>query len=157
MDPLDGSEQAVLARIVVELEPVEPFATRMHNLAQPARGSRAVQSAKRTFGNLHTTFATSALSSATDHARTWSLIVHGTAIPIGGYWALIRSAIERAATCRWLIDPTNDYRERIARGAVMQLDDWRQRERFERSIGVGPDTPRQQGRWGYERVAIHAA
>jgi hypothetical protein len=151
---MDERDRKVLAKIADLLEPVETYSLRVDALDHPKRGSPAKQSAKYTFGNLHTTFATSSLASAVDHARTWSLIIQGRAIPIGGYWSLIRGAMEGAATCRWLIDPKVDFQERIRRGAVMQLDDWRQRERFERSLGVGPDSPRDpKARWGFERVA----
>lgn len=157
---MDAQQDAeIFQKIVAALEPIGTYKTRLEALKLPPRGSRAAQSSKRVFGNLHTTFALSALSSATDHALTWRLIVHGPGIPVSGHWALIRGAMEGAVIARWLIDPTIEYAERIRRGAVMQLEDWRRRERFERSLGVGvnhgfsPGT----GKSGAERVVEHGA
>ena len=155
--PLEGAEQATILKMRQALEAVDGYVLRVDSLKGAARGSPAAQSAKRTFGNLHSTFAVSALANGLDHLRAWSLILNGPDLPVSGFWALIRGGMEGAATCRWLVDPNVHYTERIRRGAVMQLDDWRERERFERSIGIGIDKvfPEGAGRSGAYRLATH--
>ncbi len=85
------------------------------------------------------------------------MIANGPDLPAVANWSLIRGAIEGAAVCRWLIDPAQEERELIRRGAVLQLDDWRDRERFERSVGVGStvEFPVGSGKSGAVRLADH--
>ena len=149
---MDAREQEIIKRIFSVLGPLDDYRNRLEGLKRPPRGSRAAQTSKRVFGNLGTTFALSALSSATDHLLAWSLIVHGRLIPVSGHWAVIRGAMEGAVIVRWLLDPDQPYEERIRRSALMQLEDWRQRDRFERSLRGDGEHPPGPGKSGADRV-----
>ena len=145
-----------LSHITRELAPLDEFRNRLNALHKPLPGSRGAKSARRSLGHLHTVFAGHSLSSAIDHLFAWRLILRAGELPIGSHLTLLRGALEGAATCRWLIDSDIDYHERIRRGSVLQLEDWRQRKRFEESIGIGTDRPwTGRGMSGAARVVQH--
>jgi len=159
-EPTLGTEEdrAFAQEIHTSLTAVEPLRVRLYALVKPVRGSRALQSEKRhPLGHLHTTFAMQALGVALDNLLAWNLIVQCGTYPIYAHMTLLRAALEGAATARWLVDPSVDYRERIRRGAIMQLDDWRQRAAFEGAVSAATSSqPRARlGKSGAERMAEH--
>lgn len=150
------SDEEATRRIAAELQRLGGLQDRLNALDKPERGSRAAKSAKRPMGSLHSIFAIHSLVSAVDHVRAWKMIWDAGQIPIGAHLALLRGALEGAAMCRYLVDVGVVYQERIRRGAVAQLEDWRQRERYERSAGIGIAKPwPTPGKSGAERVAQH--
>jgi hypothetical protein len=91
-----------------------------------------------------------ALGVAADHLRSYVRLMEVGPFPIYSLLTLVRTPLETAALCRWLVDPTVPPRERVARGVAAQLEDYRQRRSFEQAIGAGPQT---EGSSGSERYA----
>jgi len=106
---------------------------------------------KRPLGRHPLTLATTALSVAADHLRTWVIVMRVGPMPIYGAYTLLRAAIETAALCRWLVDPSETSEERVARGVAALLEDYRQRRSFEVSFHAAGS--RTSGKSGAERYA----
>lgn len=63
----------------------------------------------------------------------------------------------QATMARWLMDPGVDSAERAKRGAIAQLEDWRQRRSFESSIGATNSQFTGDARSGAHRYTEHLA
>lgn len=76
-----------------------------------------------------------------------------TTQPMAAHATLARAALEGAVTCRWLIDPTIDREERRWRGAIVELEDRRQRRSWEAALGldkISREPPAQSGAARYD-------
>jgi hypothetical protein len=73
-----------------------------------------------------------ALSVATDHLVAWRTIApSGSPLTIYAPITLVRAALEGAFVARWLVDPTSESVQRVARAMAWQIEDYRQRASFE--------------------------
>jgi hypothetical protein len=62
---------------------------------------------------------------------------------------LLRGSLEGSVLCRWLLDPAISGEERLRRGAGAQLDDYRERGKFER---LRPDPVAEGGMSAKQRI-----
>ncbi len=76
------------------------------------------------------------LMTGLDHLVMWNRLLTAGVQPYASHVTLIRAAMEGAVTCRWLIDPREDSAERIRRGVALLLEDYGNREDFERDFGI---------------------
>ena len=123
----------------------------------PADGSDAAADNAVPLGHLPFTFASQTWAAAAEHLLVYRLLIETGTQPMAGHATLLRGALEGAAVTRWLLDPTASPGERISRAAALQSEDHRQRDRFERGIGIkdGQFTPPAKS--GAERLAQHEA
>lgn len=98
--------------------------------------SPARQDEGRPLGYLPLTMSATALSFAKDHLLAWRKLQRGGGKPDFAHVTVLRSMLEGAVTCRWVLDPSNTSDERILRASWTQLDDLENRRKFEDSIGA---------------------
>jgi hypothetical protein len=97
-----------------------------------AEGSRAAVDAKDQFGRFVLQHAGTLWDVAADHVAAWRNV---KVQPMAAHATLARGGMEAAVTCRWLVDPKVDAAERRWRGAVLELEDRRQRRTWEAAGG----------------------
>lgn len=73
---------------------------------------------------------------------------------MAAHLTLIRAVIEGAPMVRWLIDLGDAETARCLRGVAVQLEDHRERERFQRLRVTGHRPATGRGRTGARRLAI---
>jgi hypothetical protein len=76
------------------------------------------------------------LMTGLDHLVMWNRLLTAGVQPYVSHITLIRGAMEGAVTCRWLIDPRADSAERVRRGVALLLEDYGNRDDFERDFGI---------------------
>lgn len=85
--------------------------------------------------------AIGSINAALDHLIAWrELLLTAGIMPMYGHMSLLRTAHEAALRAEWLMDPAIDDDTRRARGVAVQLEDYRERRKFEDSVG-GPRVP----------------
>lgn len=109
--------------------------------AKPADGSPAAADGSLRLGTLAWPLATTAWGVGGDHALSWYHLLIAGKQPMSAHYSLARSAIEGAVTCRWLLAPAEDPETRRMRGAIAQLEDYRNRRTFEADTGLDKKTP----------------
>ena len=116
-------------------------------------GSLAELDDRHKFGRFIWELSAQALGVAGDHLEAWRrLIYDANAQPGFAHVTIARGAIETSALCRWLVDPNVTSGERIRRGVAAQLDDWHERDMWERASGADKMPRVGSGRTGAERV-----
>jgi hypothetical protein len=120
-------------------------------------GSDAAQDGLARKGGLAGTFAVQQVMTALDHLLAWRALASAGHLATFAHMSLLRSALEGAVTARWLIEQKAGSPERVRRGAVAQLEDWRQRRSFETSFGVTEKTWKaaQGGKSAEQRYREH--
>lgn len=110
-------------------------------------GSRAAVDSAQPLGQHVLFLAGLALSNAIEHLEIWRLVlVEAKTQPMAAHMTLLRGALEGAVTCRWLVDPAADSRERIRRGVTLLREDWGHRQDFERQVGHHANPPGKSAR-----------
>jgi hypothetical protein len=84
----------------------------------------------------HVRMAIDHLMTGLDHLVMWHRLLTAGVQPYASHITLIRGAMEGAVTCRWLIDPREDSAERVRRAVALLLEDYGNREDFERDFGI---------------------
>lgn len=110
----------------------------------PAASSAAESERLEPLGDLAWNGAINAWASGADHALLWHVaLFEAHKAPMSAHATLSRAAIEGAAITRWLADQRVTPAERRRRGVGFQLADYRERQKFEQSSGLGrvPRTP----------------
>lgn len=149
-----GREAALMLELVPRCEAAIGRDAGRGSLAVADR-SWAPEPSERPLGRHPLTLGSTALAVAGDHLRTWVLVMRVGPMPIYAAYTLLRAAIETAALCRWLVDPSETSEERVARGAAALLEDHRQRQSFEGSFGAAGE--RTSGKSGADRYTEHVA
>lgn len=126
-------------------------------MSAPVVGSDAAQDGLARTGGLAGTFAVQQVMTALDHLLAWRALASAGHLSTFAHMSLLRSALEGAVTARWLIEHKAGSPERVRRGAIAQLEDWRQRRSFETSFGVTEKTWKgaQGGKSGEQRYREH--
>jgi hypothetical protein len=126
-------------------------------MGAPLAGSDAAEDGLARKGGLAGTFAVQQVMTALDHLLAWRTLASAGHLSTFAHMSLLRSALEGSATARWLIERKAGSPERVRRGAVAQLEDWRQRRSFETSIEVTEKTWKgeQGGKSGEQRYREH--
>src|ERR1035437_7720104 len=105
------------------------------------------------FGRFIWELSAQALGVGGDHLEAWRrLIYDANAQPGFAHVTIARGAIETSALCRWLVDPNVTSGGRIRRGVAAQLDDWHERDLWERASGADKMPRVGNGRTGAERM-----
>lgn len=102
--------------------------------AQP--GSEAAKDESSSLGHHVRIMAVDHLMTGLDHLVMWDRLLTAGVQPYASHITLIRGAMEGAVTCRWLIDPREDSAERVRRGVALLLEDYGNRDDFERDFGI---------------------
>ena len=102
--------------------------------AQP--GSDAATDEATPLGHHVRIMAIDHLMTGLDHLVMWHRLLTAGVQPYASHITLIRGAMEGAVTCRWLIDPREDSAERVRRGVALLLEDYGNRDDFERDFGI---------------------
>jgi len=102
--------------------------------AQP--GSDAATDEATLLGHHVRIMAVDHLMTGLDHLVMWHRLLTAGVQPYASHITLIRGAMEGAVTCRWLIDPREDSAERVRRGVALLLEDYGNRDDFERDFGI---------------------
>jgi hypothetical protein len=113
-EPSDRSAE-LLAAIVPVPELYERISRLLDYRPDAVTLSVAGRDKRLPFGICAGIFAGQSLAVAADHLRVWTQILDGHLIPVFAHMTLIRSALEGAIRCRWLVDPKVDGAERAAR------------------------------------------
>ena len=130
---------AAAAVIVETLAPVETLRVRHDEIVKggPIAGSPAAVEATHPLGQYATRIASFRWAAASENALAWyRLVADARVMTMAAHCTLARAALEGAAVCRWLVERELTVEERRWRGTVAQLEDYRQRRSFERSIGL---------------------
>ncbi len=134
MDAAVAAELRATLAVVGELwARYEKAARRPTAFGSPAATDAALPQSR--FVSIH---AAQSLVSGLDHLAAWRMLVEGGTLPIEAQMTLLRGALEGAARCRWLLDPTVDATTRVARGFAAKRDDYRERGNFEKADGRDP-------------------
>ena len=123
----------------------------------PRPGSIAASDARRPLGNLPSTLAGQNLSVAFEHLITWRELLAAQTLPAFAHMSLLRCAFEGAATVHWLVEAGVDATIRVQRGAVMQLEDYRNRREFEKGRGIQDGAFTGRAKSGSARYEEHQA
>ena len=116
-------------------------------------GSHAELDSRHKFGRFIWELSAQALGVAGDHLDTWRRLIEDAQVQPGfAHVTIARGAIETSSFCRWLVDPTLNSAERIRRGVAAQLDDWHERDLWERASGADKMPRVGNGRTGAERM-----
>jgi hypothetical protein len=102
--------------------------------AQP--GSEAAMDEASALGHHVRIMAIDHLMTGLDHLVMWHRLLTAGVQPYASHITLIRGAMEGAVICRWLIDPREDSAERVRRGVALLLEDYGNRDDFERDFGI---------------------
>lgn len=117
------------------LDPIDEYRQRMSRIAlgshQP--GSPAEMDSASAFEGAVSIYAGQNVAMGLDHLRAWRVLVKAEDITEFAYMTLLRSALEGAATARWLLG-SDDSLERLRRAAILGLEDRRQRRTLEAEI-----------------------
>jgi hypothetical protein len=120
-------------------------------LTPPPPGSRAAKDLpepERAYAHYQ---ASGSISAALDHLTAWrELLLNAGIMPMYAHMSLLRTAHEAALLAEWLMDPAIDDDVRRARGVAVQLEDFKERRKFEDSAG-GPRVP-LQGKSAAQRI-----
>lgn len=103
-------------------------------VVSPANGSPGATDVALQFGAWPWILATNSWIVGADHAHTWYVLNVVNMLPMAAHYSMARGAIEAGVVCRWLLDPSVDSYERRRRGAIAQLDDYRNQRAFESDI-----------------------
>lgn len=173
---MDDLDPAILKALTHAVTRIDALVTRCEAVtaANPRPGSRASidqaishpgpKTPEIPHGRFPLMLATTAVGVAADHLRTFAGVLRAGSLPMYASLTLLRTALETAAFCRWLVDPALSPEERVARGIAAQLDDYDERGKFEDAFA--PKEPRSGGlpaivarewRSGAERLAELAA
>jgi len=123
----------------------------------PKPGSNALTDLQASRGELVRSGAIASINSSIDHVVSWAgLFIRAGMLPSFAHYTLLRSAAEGASSARWLVDPTVDRNERVARGMGHQLADLIERRKLEQ-IAIPTGTAESliratEGRLADERI-----
>lgn len=152
------SEQLFLGTIERDLQVLPLIQIKLERAVRltPTPESRAASDEALPLGNLFRIYAGASLSAACGHLDLWRMYFREDRIlPQVGHYALIRAALESAATARWLLRP-GDQAARFEDVAAYALEDARQRRTFEAEFpGMSQfvPPPDSEFRTGAERYA----
>lgn len=134
----DPTPEQEVERIRALLGDIESHRLRMQRVAtgEVVHGSDGATDGLSQKGGLAGTFAVQQVSAALEHLLAWRALASAGHLSTFAHMSLLRSALEGAATARWLVEKDAGSSGRVLRGAVAQLEDWRQRRSFETSIKV---------------------
>lgn len=124
---------------------------------EPAEGSHAEEDRALPLGANPFQLGMVAWIVGADNGLSWFDLLQAGVQPMSAHYNLARASIEGAVTCQWLLDPDVGSEERRRRGAIAQLNDYRNRRAFEQSAGgyaAPPVPPAQSGAQLYD---AHAA
>jgi hypothetical protein len=99
-------------------------------------GSEAAKDETSPLGHHVRIMAIDHLMTGLDHLVMWHRLLTAGVQPYASHITLIRGAMEGAVICRWLIDPREDSAERVRRGVALLLEDYGNRDGFERDFGI---------------------
>ncbi len=102
--------------------------------AQP--GSAAATDEASPLGHHVRIMAIDNLMIGLDHLVIWHRLLTAAVQPNASHITLIHGAMEGAVTCRWLIDPRVDSVGHVRRGVALLLEDYGNRDDFERDLGI---------------------
>lgn len=130
-------EQAA-ARVIAEQIAVIPRLRELSNQAldAPAVGSRVDRLLSDELGERAVHIAFACIAGALDHMSTMGRIVESGDVPPYSLFSLARTAHESALNAEWLMEPTLDEPEQIARGVGAQYDDYSERAKLETAFAA---------------------
>lgn len=99
-------------------------------------GSECAKDESSALGHHVRILAIDHLTTGIEHLVIWHRLLTGGVQPFAAHVTLIRGAMEGAVTTRWLLDPREDSAERVRRGVALLLEDYRNRDDFERDFGI---------------------
>lgn len=138
---LDRSDPDVIA-LIAELQGAARLRERFEAtvIRGYTRTSRAAEDADSPLGGLVMEVASASLGAGIDHLQTWHSTTKSDVQPDFAHASLARGAIDGAAKCRWVVDPTVSAATRLERAAAASLEDYQQRRKFEQAFGpsLGP-------------------
>jgi hypothetical protein len=76
-----------------------------------------------------------------DHLITWRHVIANGLQPSSAHMTLLRASMESSVVARWLVDPTVQPEEQLARAASWLREDYRQRRRVEEILKAKPVPP----------------
>jgi hypothetical protein len=136
--PGDNQDPRITAKLVEVLGQAPVLFDRLSATsragAQP--GSNAATDEASPLGHHVRIMAIDHLITGLDHLVMWHRLLTAGVQPYASHITLIRGAMEGAVTCRWLIDPREDSAGRVRRGVALLLEDYGNRDDFERDFGI---------------------
>lgn len=138
-----------IAELLRLLDPIDAYRQRLSKIALGSHlpGSRAEMDAASPFEGALAIYASQNVAMGLDHLRAWRVLVRADDITEFAYMTLLRSALEGAATARWLLG-SDDSAERVRRAAILGLEDCRQRASTTLEAGIARIAEREAAERG---------
>jgi hypothetical protein len=150
LTPISPQSQQALAADLARLDDLQhrKGVTTFAAAAAGSRAARDIADQARAYAHDH---ASGRISAALDHLVAWrALLLDAQIMPMYAHMSLLRTAHEAALLALWLVDPSINDDTRRARGIATQLADYKERKKFEDSVG-GPRMP-LQGKSAADRI-----